>query len=361
MKNFTKWTLVLALCISLIPVSQAQIRTYGKFLATSDADAEFLLKSHLSPYMNALGAGMSGGWYTTAKPHKMGGFDLSIQTSVGLVPEEYLSYQLDPADLSYLTTADGQPITTPTIAGENEEGTQMYYEYEGITDSAYLMPPGSGVSTVPVPVIQLGLGLFKGTELVGRYLPQVGVEDKGKLSMWGVGIRHDIKQWIPGIKSLPALHLSLVAGFSQMSSYVLLDASPARMGLDYTVAELDAWEDQRMIATANSFTTNLTASLNLPIINLYGGVGIVYTKGYLLFEGNYPRINSDATNEAGMMIIETQQDPLEFVMDNQDGGFIKPRLNVGVQIKTMKVLRVNIDYSKANYDVVTVGLGIHIR
>jgi hypothetical protein len=40
------------------------------FLRSTPADAVKFLKAYMSPYANAFGAGLNGGWYNTAKPHK---------------------------------------------------------------------------------------------------------------------------------------------------------------------------------------------------------------------------------------------------------------------------------------------------
>ncbi|MBN1949769.1 MAG: hypothetical protein JW801_01105 [Bacteroidales bacterium] len=364
MKRYFNLTVIICtLLLTGTITSTAQIRTFGKFLATSDEDAEYLLKAHLSPYMNAFGASMTGGWYNTAKPHKFGGFDLTIAASVAVVPEEYRTYQLDPDNLTYLTTENGETVTTPTIAGVNEEGPQLMFEYDGLTDSAYKLPPGTDFSFVPSPIIQLGLGLFKGTEIVGRYLPQVGVEDQGKFGFWGVGIRHDIKQWIPGIKNMPILNLSVMAGYSQMNSYIVLDAVPARMGLDPAGFDPTLWDNQRLVASARSFTANLVASADIPVVGItvYGGAGFAYTKGKLAFEGAYPRIIYDPLDEQAIPVIEAREIPFELEVENQDGGFIKPRLNVGVRFKVLKVMTLSVDYTKANFNVYTAGLGITLR
>lgn len=58
------------------------------------------------------------------------------------------------------------------------------------------IPEGSGINISPLPIAQLSLGLIKGTELMVRGFPKFEVEGYKAGYFW-VGIKHDIKQWIP--------------------------------------------------------------------------------------------------------------------------------------------------------------------
>jgi hypothetical protein len=55
---------------------------------------------------------------------------------------------------------------------------------------------------LPVPMYQLGLGLPKGFELKVRFAPTVKMDDF-QFNLFGIGIMHDVKQYIPGIKGDP--------------------------------------------------------------------------------------------------------------------------------------------------------------
>ena len=41
-------------------------------------DASNFLESYFSPLFTSLGSGLNNGWYNTAKPHKLGGFDITF-------------------------------------------------------------------------------------------------------------------------------------------------------------------------------------------------------------------------------------------------------------------------------------------
>jgi hypothetical protein len=340
----------------------AQIREFGNFVTTGNQDAEALLNAYLAPYANALGAGMTGGWYNTAESHKPGGFDISFTISTAIVPSEYRSFVVDNLELEHLSRIPETSEESFTLAGDYTDGPQMHYDFDGFDSAAYFLPPGSGIPVVPCPVIQAGIGIFKGTDILGRYMPNVGVEGKGKYGFWGVGIKHDIKQWIPFLRNTPILDLSFMAGYTRLNSYINLNVNPSSVGLENYTTDLAAtlWDNQRLIATANSFTSSLLLSATLPVVTFYGGVGLAYFKSDLLLEGTYPVITGIGTENQEPIIISAD-DPLEMEVGNIEGGSTKVRLNIGARFRFFKIGMLNIDYTKANFDIVTVGLGISFR
>ncbi len=76
----------------------AQVKDLGNFLATGAEDAQKLFEPYLAPYINGFGASMTGGWYNTAKVHKLGGFDLTVSFNVGIVPKDKQSFDLSKVD-----------------------------------------------------------------------------------------------------------------------------------------------------------------------------------------------------------------------------------------------------------------------
>ena len=76
---------VIAFAVSTV-FSYSQIKEIGKFSACGLEDAQKLMKAYITPWANALGASMTGGWYNTAKVHKSLGFDISVTFNMGFVP-----------------------------------------------------------------------------------------------------------------------------------------------------------------------------------------------------------------------------------------------------------------------------------
>jgi hypothetical protein len=359
--------LLIGFTINFSILTNAQIREFGNFIVTGTDDAQKLFKEHITPYANGFGASLTGGWYNTAKPHSLGGFDVTLSLNAAFVPSEHKKYVVDDLELNSLQRLPGTETESPTIAGENASGPEMQYTITqnglSFSDTAFALPPGTGVGIVPSPMIQAGIGLIKGTEVMVRYMPKVG-NDKGKLGLWGVGLKHDIKQWIPVLSSVPILNISVMGGYTKLNTYIeLAEINPGEVNLEdyYQGTDPSVWEDQRMVFTAGSFTGNLLVSADLPVVCFYGGVGFARTATNLKLEGNYPMI-TDFTVDGNELtpVVTAEEDPLDIEIKNQDGGLTKPRVNIGMRIK-LGILTLHADYTRANYNVISAGLGISFR
>ena len=48
--------------------------------------AEQLIEAYFTPMSESFGAGLNNGWYNTAKPHKIGGFDVTFTLNTVIIP-----------------------------------------------------------------------------------------------------------------------------------------------------------------------------------------------------------------------------------------------------------------------------------
>jgi hypothetical protein len=353
-------TIIAALFISSITFSQAS--NLGKFFAGGAEDAEKLFEGYLSPYFNAFGTSLTGGWYNTAKPHSLGGFDVTVTFNTAIVPSSDQTFDLSTLGLETLIASDGEELT-PTVAGKNETGSLMYYNIPevGTEDiKAFDMPKGTGFPYIPSPMLQLGIGLIKDTEVIGRFMPTYSSGD-AKIGMWGVGVIHGLKQWIPFIKRVPVLNLSLQYGFTKLNSEIGLNVNPGDIeAVDYTS---NAWNNQSLEFVTKSHTGNLLISADLPIVCFYGGVGFASTKTNLMLVGDFPSIDVERSALEGHASVtdeSTLPDPINSEFSNSDGSITKPRYNAGMRFK-FAVVTLQFDYTYATYSMVTAGLGISFR
>lgn len=341
--------------------SNAQL-DWGKFFAAGTADAEILLNSYLSPYVNAFGASLTGGWYNTAKPHDLGGFDLTATFNTAFVPDDALEYDVSEIGLTGLGLANPTNSMAPTVAGKNKPGPQLNYTYNN--DEAFDTPEGTNVPYFPSPMLQLGIGLIKNTEIMGRYMPTVSLGE-AEMGMWGVGLKHSLKQWIPVLDKIPVLQLSIMGGYTKLNSTIPINVTQDDIGADginvYNeegdLVDSDIiWDDQSFDITASSFTANILVSANLPVICFYGGLGFATTNTNLKTNGYYPMYNIDEI----IPFVTALKDPIDIEIKNTDGGTTKPRYNVGMRLK-LGFFTIHGDYTYANYSMATVGVGISFR
>ena len=51
------------------------------------------------------------------------------------------------------------------------------------------MPSGLNIPVFPVPIVQAGIGLIKGTEINIRYLPKINVGKVDQINLYGFGVK----------------------------------------------------------------------------------------------------------------------------------------------------------------------------
>jgi hypothetical protein len=339
------------LCV-LSPFSFSQIDNFD-FLRSGPEDGVKFLKAYVSPFTNAFGAGLNGGWYNTAKPHKLLGFDLTTSFNVGIVPTSDGKFDISSL---HMTSINGTG-SAPTISGPDESGPALSYQVAGRTLATFNAPPGTNWRYVPVPTAQIGLGLPLGTELKGRFVPKINIKD-GDISLWGIGVMHNLTQYLPGDKLLP-FDVSIFGGYTKLEGNVPISILPQQDAYqNYTTPySLNSFNDQKLNVEVSGINISAIASLNLPVITFYGGLGYSKTKTAMSLEGYYPT----PTYANGQ--VQYSNDGVKKGEDFQNmeiENFSGMRANIGFRLK-LAVLTIHADYTRAQYNVLSTGLGLSFR
>jgi hypothetical protein len=326
------------------------------FLRAGVTDGTAIVKAYFTPWANAFGAGANGSWYNTAKPHKLGGFDLTFGANVGFVPSSANTFDVTKIGLTEFTGTG----MAPTVAGPNRDGPLLTGPSEGgITPVSFTTPGGSNWGAMPVPTLTAGIGLPLGTELRVRYIPKISVSS-GNISSWGIGLLHSIMQYIPGDKVLP-FDVSVFGGYTKLEGNVRLDMQPdLSKPQNYSAAYPNgAFDNQNFGATVQAWNASLIGSFNLPVISFYGGLGYSKTSTVINMTGNFP-----------LPTINTAISTTDYVYE--DAGVLKDfpeieiknfsglRANAGLRLK-FGVFTLYTDYTWSQYSVVSAGFGISFR
>ncbi len=360
---------IVLFCLTIMP-SNGQVEDIGLMLTGGVNDAELMLTEYLRPLANALGANINGGWYNTAKVHKFGGFDITFTASVAFAPDEHKTYDL--SQLTLETLYDDNIANS--IAGGSNVGPELTYQQEilgnQVTYLQYDHPSGTGVDIIPSPMINAAVGLPKGFEIMGRYMPTIKIGNTAKAGIWGAGFKHDIKQWIPVLTRIPVLNLSVMYGYTNIKVNTKLDdITPEMIGATDLTTNNVSFDNQNFDVVTQGHTASALVSADLPVVSFFGGVGVSITQTNLKLNGHYPMptIITDPTDPnfdpLFMPVVRDQdamENPIDVEIKNQDGGTTKPRLNAGIRFK-FAVITLHVDYTWANYSVATVGLGVNIR
>lgn len=336
------------------------------FIRGGFSDAQILYKEYLTPWANSLGANLNGGWYNTAKTHEALGFDVTISVSTAWSPVSARTFEISELNLNGNVT--GTVNTAPTVAGSKTDIRPVlsYQEShpqsgEPVTLAEYMVPNGTGMPYLPLPMGQIGLGLSFGTEITGRLLPNLDLGNTGNIGLWGVGLKHSISQWIPVFKELPFLDIAAQGGYTRLQTYANLNFNVDQIAINLVTNPL-IFKGQKIEMVAEAYTINLISSQSFPVVSFYEGIGYSNSVTYVGLKGNFPvsRLETNESDENYGKVVVTDsdiyQDPFEVEMQNSKDL----RLNAGIRFK-FGTLTIHFDYTKANYSVFTAGLGISFR
>ena len=351
--------LVLALNLGLLFPAKGQIVPLD-FVYGGLEDAEKILQAYLEPFANVLGSDLNSGWYNTARPHKLGGLDITATVSWAKAPSSLFTYDVGNLDLNG-ELVSGSPGLAPTVAGELDDRPTLAYSEtvdfgEGITQEVeyarFTLPNGTGVDYFPLPMGQLTVGLPFGTDVSARFVPMIQLGDYGEIGLWGVGGKHSVSQWLPGIKELEFLDIAVQGGYTKVTSSAYVVVEPLDVDVDPSPGF--NWDDQFVEQQVEGWTLNLIASQTLKFFTIYEGIGYANSLVAIDLQGHYP-IHTVITegSDIGSTTYEIMEDPVSLHYENLENL----RLNVGARIK-LGVFTLQYDFTHTLYVTHSVGVGI---
>ncbi|MFA6401172.1 MAG: DUF6588 family protein [Salinivirgaceae bacterium] len=344
--------------------------------------------SQLNPYVNAytepfavaMPIGLSGGWAHTAKVHSTLGFDVTFSTSVIMIPSSAGTVKASSINMPNNIQFSDPTADVPTIRGNKdlvqpnisiplsvgEEGTPNYYT----SSIAFPAFKGLGMGLSASAAIQAAVGLPKGTEVIIRFIPNLantanklipdGVDVKmEKTNMWGLGVKHDIKQWIPVLSKVPFLQISGLVGYTKFQtgfSGGALAITPNVLSItNGTLANNTAlWDDQKFLMEASSFTGSLLVGASIPVFQPFIGIGFNSGKFESGFYGTYPVVDINSTN-GNLEVNKSEKDPL--VIENKTTNF---NFQAGARIKLGPIV-FHYAIAMQKYTMHTFGFAVTLR
>lgn len=330
-----KITTTLLLFCSMLSFGQIDL---GTILEGGTGDANALLKGYLSPLANGFGSGINGGWYHTAKTHKFLGFDIKVIANASFVPTSGETFTFNNADFTNIKIDDASKssVLVPTIFGSQKLADRPLLAFSNGGNAISISAlPGSGLgeelgqNIVPSAMVQASLGLFKNTDLMVRFVPKQK-QKEFEFSTFGIGVKHDIKQWIPFVKRLP-FDLSVVAAWNDVKAKIFLDHK----------------NEPSQALELNTKTTlfQLVASKKLLFLTVFGGVGTSTATTNINMLGVYKTKNTN----------QTYTDPIALKYDGTEF-----RANIGLNVKLL-FLNISADYAVQEYNTLTATVGFTFR
>jgi hypothetical protein len=335
--------------------TQAQDNGFEDFIRGGTDDANILFNHYMTPFMKGIGYGFNNGWYNTAKPHETLGFDLTISFNAAMVPVEDQTFEFIASEYSNTRIASGS-TTLPTLMGVNTTTVLENYinsndipqpnPYPPNTDipiGEYPAPDGIGDDikpyslnqiAVPSPIVQVGVGIIKGTEIKVRWLPTITNEDFN-FKYFGIGGLHSISQWIKPLKESP-LDLSVFVGYTTISAEYNIPAGNIE------------GDNQQTTFDVNTLTYQVLASVKLSVFTAYAGLGMDNFTTKFALKGTYDPYPGSP--------IPSFVDPINI----EQSGNSSFRTTLGARLK-LAILTLHADYTFREYNTLTAGIGFSMR
>jgi hypothetical protein len=338
------------------PRASAQEININDIIQAGGEDMSVYMGHYVKPFMDAFGTGMTAAWYNTAKNHEKLGFDLTLSMSLVVVPDENKLFTFNESDYQNLYLFPRGTTTTqlPTMMGP-DPATAQQLQADGTVEGVQVLSqpfnsPGGieddlkevvsfAKSSAPVPMVQFGLGTVKNTDIIVRWTPylSIGGADQTELKIFGLAIKHDIKQWIPGLKRVP-IDLSVLVGYTMMDMKYSFESTSF---VDITNGE--------GLFKLNTWTFQALVSKEISVVTFYGGVGYNTVSSNLKMNGLYEFDDITGTVRVGV------QDPV-----NEDFSINSARFTAGMRLK-FAVFTLHGDYTFQEYNTFTFGLGFSVR
>ncbi len=282
---------ILALCTCASIIVRAQ--DFGQIVAASLPDANKYAGEYMRPFGESEIYNLSRGWFNTAKAHKLLGFDISINGQFALIPSDKENFIFKNSDYSSLKLS-GTAATSaglPTfMGGSTTQQITATTTVNGQTASTtFTAPSGIGDDlkknisflplAAPLPVVQIGVGLLKHTDLKMRYFPKSNFNNI-EVGVMGVALQHEFSNYLPFLKKIPFLHVSALAGYTKTTaSYkpVFNSGSSVQNPKGNASADFDI----------SALTVQGIVSAKFAFLELYTSVGYISGKSNLNLKGDY--------------------------------------------------------------------------
>lgn len=329
---------------------------FQDLLRAGASDGSQYLQKYMEPAMISFANGLAGGWMNTAKNHKLLGIDITASVNFATIPTDLQNFTFRNADYEAFTldgsASEGQLPTFGGGAAQNslyipanltvDIGDGQTYTFTERVDIGAIDGVGADLpfTAAPAPTLQLGIGLMKNTDVKIRYIPTVTSGDF-QLDLFGIGIMHDIKQWIPGLKLVPIDLVGFIGTTKLTTSIGIDDVNDPDFSISNAATEM----------SVTATTVQFLVSKKLAVFTPYAGIGYNFTKSSIDVKGVYTF--KDQINPSND---QTITDPIALSFD----GGNSPRMTIGAQLKLL-VLTFHADYTVQKYNTFTAGVGISVR
>jgi hypothetical protein len=356
-KTFTK-LLFIPLTFALLTPSFAQ-----EGLAETLAElARNNAKGYLGPVVTAFGTGANSGTFHRAKPHKILGFDLTLNATIIGIPEEAQEFEflIPDNEISFDIPITGYGTQTVTVPFNSiyESGT-MVPTFFGESDGVSIPVNTADTRSAIVSSLASSTGLsvsdvntYAGTDIdnaIGTIEPLGGNDGIAGIGipMWpsimpqfSVGLPMNVELTFRGFstETTEGDEFSFKGFGAKVGFSEFIPLFPLALSAGYYATNLNLAE---IVKGSNSILT-LQASKSIPIITVYGGIGLESTDLEISYDYENP--------------VDGSMDNISFNMEGDN----KTRIIAGLRFK-LALLSVHFDINAGEYTAYNAGIGLTLR
>lgn len=242
---------LLALGFCLLTGNKAVSQSFETLMDVNNflRDALWYSDTFITPATDAAVYQASSNWVATPQKKKLWDVAVGLHTNVFFVPNANKDFTIRNSDFSFFEIEDGrESATVPTALGNDDQLYLVGSINDGQNENEVRLktPQGIDMATVVYPYIQASLGLWYGTEIVGKYSYKVKLK-RGYYQVYGAGIKHNLSQYFKKMESKD-LYLSIFAGYSNEEiSFGFLNAQTEQygsLGLNEITGLVDTYQFQ---------------------------------------------------------------------------------------------------------------------
>ncbi|UCF71064.1 MAG: hypothetical protein JSW49_01965 [candidate division WOR-3 bacterium] len=320
------------LCFLLI-ITTASANGLEEYLADRILSInEELLQSYIQPLINAFGTGVSSGLFHSAYSHDFLGFDIGVRFMSIHIPEAAKYYDgialICSLALDSLVYYEVPLESVSTVFGPNQEITIPVQGYAVSIPST--MPTGFELSSAPLIMPQINIGLAFGAELAIRYVPFTF--EGTRMNFIGIGAKQELNRF-PLFKAIP-----LPVGVAIGAAYQRFDIEN---------------RDRMVIAKTSTWNVQTIVSKRIGPLEPMLAIGVERTKAYFnyVFEYEIP----DTTSGIPYERITVQQE-VSLHLESQS----RYRAIAGCTLRLGSFF-IHYDYNFTPYSTHNVSIGIGFR
>jgi hypothetical protein len=239
---------------------------------------------YLRPLAQVLGAGLNTGFVGPARIGKGFHFRLTLQTMTSFISE---------GQKTFTGTTEGnftpqQTAEAPTIVGPDQPVI-----VDGTAGTGYVFPAGLAISRITFGVPQITVGGIAGTDVTFRWLG-FSADEIGTFSMFGIGARHSISQYLENlpvdlaagalyhrlklteVARMNNLMIGVQAGkdVGMLELYGGLNYETSTLKMDYENSREPGGRSQYDVKGASGVRLTAGTAINLKILKIHADVNL---------------------------------------------------------------------------------------